>query len=76
MTTVITALPKPARSRSTIHIAARRLRRHKAAMVSLVVIVLLVIMAVFAPWIAPYDPNKQDMLGFYSPQRKAPAGPG
>ncbi|GGK37198.1 oligopeptide transport system permease protein AppC [Deinococcus malanensis] len=67
MTTVITALPKPARSRSTIHIAARRLRRHKAAMVSLVVIVLLVIMAVFAPWIAPYDPNKQDMLGFYSP---------
>jgi peptide/nickel transport system permease protein len=37
----------------------RRLRRHRMAMAGLVVIVLLVLMAIFAPWLAPYDPTAQ-----------------
>lgn len=35
----------------------RRFRRHRLAMVSLVVFLLLAGAAVFAPWIAPYDPD-------------------
>jgi len=51
-----TASPKP---RTFFSLFWRRLRRHKMAMASLVVIVLLVLMALFAPWIAPYDPTAQ-----------------
>ena len=34
----------------------RRLRRHRLAMISLVVLIVLVAAALFAPWLAPYDP--------------------
>ncbi|VCU54467.1 Oligopeptide transport system permease protein OppC [Thermus thermophilus] len=51
-----TASPKP---RTFFSLFWRRLRRHKMAMASLVVIVLLILMAIFAPWIAPYDPTAQ-----------------
>lgn len=37
----------------------RRLRKNKLAMVGLVVISLLALCALFAPWIAPMDPNRQ-----------------
>ena len=37
----------------------RRLVRNPAAMFGLVVVVLVVGMAVFAPLLAPYDPNDQ-----------------
>lgn len=40
----------------------RRFRRHKLAMGGAVVIALFVIIAIFAPWIAPYDPNQIDLL--------------
>ena len=36
--------------------AWRRLKRRKGAMVGLVIVALLVVVAVFAPWVAPYDP--------------------
>jgi peptide/nickel transport system permease protein len=36
--------------------AGRRLRRRRGAMVGLVVVLLFVLMAIFAPWIAPFDP--------------------
>ena len=47
----------------------RRFRRHKLAMVSLVVIVLLILMAIFAPWVAPQNPNEFNVanLSFYQP---------
>lgn len=50
-------------------IALRRLRRHKLAMISLVVVILLVLMAIFAPWIAPQNPNEFDTnnLNPYAP---------
>ncbi len=47
------------KSQSTWALAWRRFKRHRMAMASLVVILLLVLMAVFAPWIAPYDPTAQ-----------------
>ena len=62
-----TALPTPsapmrARSNSTFAIALRRLRKHRAAMVSLVVIGLLILVAIFAPLIAPRSwPNTRTL---------------
>lgn len=41
--------------------AWRRLRKNKLAMLSLSVIILFVLMAIFAPFIAPYDPYAQDL---------------
>jgi peptide/nickel transport system permease protein len=39
----------------------RRLRRNKAAMISLAVVVLLTLLAIVGPWIAPHDPNKIEL---------------
>ena len=38
----------------------RRLRRNKAAMVSLIIILAFIILAILAPWIAPYSPTAQN----------------
>jgi peptide/nickel transport system permease protein len=38
-----------------------RLRHNKLAMVGLVIIVLMVLVAIFAPWLAPFDPNYSPM---------------
>lgn len=46
-------------SQSTWALAWRRFKRHRMAMASLVVILLLILTAIFAPWIAPYDPTAQ-----------------
>ncbi|RIH89512.1 Oligopeptide transport system permease protein OppC [Meiothermus luteus] len=47
------------KSQSTWALAWRRFKKHKAAMVSLWVVVALVLMALLAPWIAPYSPTAQ-----------------
>jgi oligopeptide transport system permease protein len=39
-----------------------RLRKNKAAMVSLVFIILLLLSAIFANFVAPFDPAQQDLL--------------
>lgn len=39
----------------------RRFRRHRLAVVSAVFLLLLFLMALAAPWIAPYDPNAIDL---------------
>jgi peptide/nickel transport system permease protein len=49
--------------------AWRRLKRRKGAMAALVVVVLLILVAVLAPWIAPYDPTKTS----FAMVRKAPS---
>ena len=49
--------------------AWRRLRRRKGAMVGLAVIVVFILLALLAPWVAPYDPLKQS----WSLVRKAPS---
>ncbi len=43
-------------------IVARRLSKNPMAVISFVVAVLLVLMAIFAPLIAPYPYDKQDLL--------------
>ncbi|HEY1459233.1 MAG TPA: ABC transporter permease [Casimicrobiaceae bacterium] len=47
----------------------RRLRRRRAAIVGLVVVVGFILLALFAPWIAPYDPLQTS----WSAVRKAPS---
>lgn len=37
------------------------LKKNKVAMLCLGIVILLVLVAVFAPFIAPYDPNKQEL---------------
>lgn len=48
------------KQRSLWQDALSRLVRNKAAMAGLVVLVLAGLLAIFAPWVAPYDPAKQD----------------
>ena len=49
--------------------AWRRLKRRKGAMVALVVVVSLILVALLAPWIAPYDPTATS----FTQVRKAPS---
>jgi peptide/nickel transport system permease protein len=49
----------PPGSESLWQLAWRKLRRHRLAMVSLVVIFLLILMAIFAPFVATHDPTAQ-----------------
>ncbi len=62
MASVVAVKPKQA-SQSVWALAWRRFRKHKAAMVSLVVVILLISMALFAPALAPYDPRAQPSSG-------------
>jgi peptide/nickel transport system permease protein len=50
--------------------ALRRLFRRKGAVIGLIVLMLFIAMAVFAPLIAPYDPNAQT----WTAVRRAPSG--
>jgi peptide/nickel transport system permease protein len=47
----------------------RRLRRRKGAMAALFVVIFMIVVAVLAPWIAPYDPTQTS----FSQVRKAPS---
>jgi ABC-type dipeptide/oligopeptide/nickel transport system permease subunit len=48
--------------------ALRRLARNKAALAGLIVIITVIVLAILAPVIAPYPPNRQDLLAtFESP---------
>ena len=49
------------KKRSQLGEVWRRLRRNKAAVLGMSVIVVLFVVAIFAPLLAPYDPNKIDM---------------
>ena len=51
------ATAKPARARGLWGDAWRRLRKNKAAVVGLAYIALMVVVAIFAPVLAPHDPN-------------------
>ncbi len=59
----LTAAPSPA------GLALRAFLRHRAAVVGLVIVVLFIGVAVFAPWIAPYDPLQTSWTAI----RKAPS---
>jgi ABC-type dipeptide/oligopeptide/nickel transport system permease subunit len=51
---------------STAGLAVRRFSRNKVAVAALVFILLEVLMAVFAPFIAPYDPYRSDYTASYA----------
>ncbi len=51
--------------------ASRRLIRHKLAMFGAFVLITVTIMALFGPYIAPYDPNGMDFaVRFAGPCRQ------
>ena len=49
----------------------KRLKKNKMSMFCLVIIVLLVLIAIFAPLLAPYDPNVQDYTSILQAPSKA-----
>jgi len=59
----------PPRELSPAQRALRRLVRRRGAMVALAVVVFFVLLAIFAPWIAPYDP----LATSWGAVRKAPS---
>lgn len=44
------------------YLAWRRFLKHRLAVIGAIIIILLVIMALFAPWLAPHDPNHVDII--------------
>ena len=57
----IGSLGEQARRQTFFADAWLRLKRNRLAMVGLVIILLLFVIAIFAPVIAPYDPNEQNL---------------
>ena len=55
------AAPESTRKRSQLRDTWHRLCKNKLAMVGLAIIVILVLAAVFADFVAPYDPAAQDL---------------
>ncbi|NLD71289.1 MAG: ABC transporter permease [Chloroflexi bacterium] len=66
----------PAESEERIYVASQwqlmwwRFRRHKAAMVSTVIIFLLIFVAVFSEFLAPYDPLAYSVAYTYAPPQR------
>lgn len=62
---------KKERSESQFHIIMRRFRRHRLAMISLILILIVFIISLMAPLIAPFE---RDTIDISSPARPAPPG--
>ncbi len=57
-TTTVQAAPRPQKHATNVGRVLSRLRRQPGTIVAAAFILLLVVVAVAAPWIAPYDPNQ------------------
>ncbi|MBQ9262594.1 MAG: ABC transporter permease [Clostridia bacterium] len=44
----------------------KRLAKNKAAMLGLILLLCIAIVAIFAPWIAPYSPTEMDLMSMYA----------
>jgi len=62
MTIETTAVSGPSTSQAGALSVWRRLRGEPSAIIGAIIIALFVILAIFAPWIAPYDPNASDWM--------------
>ena len=63
-----TAVPK---KQSRMHEIWRQLKKNKFAMVGLVVVILLILIAILAPWIAPYGYDESDFTAsFVEPSKE------
>ncbi len=65
------AQPASRKARSLWQDAARTFARNRAGMVGLVYALILLFVAVFAPIIAPYDPNQQEWTALRQPPSAA-----
>jgi peptide/nickel transport system permease protein len=62
----------PVRQHETLaRLAVRRFLRHRLAIIGLLILVVMIILAVLAPWIAPYDPTKLDLRALKQPPSAA-----
>jgi len=62
----------PVRQHETLfRLSLRRFLRHRLAIVGLVILTVMIVMAVLAPWIAPYDPTKLDLRSLKQPPSAA-----
>lgn len=52
----------PDRAESPLRLSWQRFLRNRFAVSAALVVLLFVLMAIFAPWIAPHDPNDADLL--------------
>jgi ABC-type dipeptide/oligopeptide/nickel transport system permease subunit len=59
---VLTLPPSAPAVESPLHLSWRRFTRNRFAMAAAGVVLLFVLMAIFAPWIAPQDPNETELL--------------
>ncbi len=65
MTDIATATPKPTASERSRFF--RRLLRRKTVAAGLIVLTIFVLLAVLAPWIAPYSPSKLSIVNRLKP---------
>ena len=71
MSDAVIAPVEPTKTRSELASLLGAVLRHRLAVVGLAIIVLLSLMAVLAPWLAPYDPYDQDLYAVLSPSTMA-----
>jgi peptide/nickel transport system permease protein len=64
-TTAVLKTPTATRSRHPFEMALRRLFKNPASLVGLVIVLLMLACAIFAPFIAPYDPIIGDLANDY-----------
>jgi len=61
--TTLTALsPAASAAESPLRLSWRRFTQNRFAMAASAVVLLFLLMAIFAPWIAPQDPNDSDLM--------------
>jgi peptide/nickel transport system permease protein len=58
------AVPAGPRERRGAFILARRFARNRLALAGLAVFVMVVLLAILAPWVAPYPPTKTDFTAY------------
>lgn len=57
-----TTLETPAQQQSPLQRSVRTFTRNRSAVAAVGVVLLFVLVAIFAPWIAPHDPDETDLL--------------